>query len=151
MLHSCPETPKLWSQGLGFRVLRCQLWFEGWIPLTSKWHKFLAELFFCRFLLVVGDLEELKRRFERNRGSDFQTWKPSFQTCVVSILKNIVWNVCVGCGPLPVTVINQCLFIGIPYWKCDNPGGYCWSEGATPDVCVITVDLLVENFRVGSW
>jgi len=38
----------------------------------------------------VGDLEELKGLFERNRGSDFQTWKPGFQTCLVSILKSIV-------------------------------------------------------------
>ncbi len=24
-------------------------------------------------------------------------------------------------------------FIGIPYWKCNNPGGHCYWEGATPN------------------
>ena len=88
----------------------------------------------------VGDLEELKGLFERNRGSDFQTWKPGFQTCLVSILKSIVWKVCVGCAPSSShRVINQGLCIPVsPTEKVIN-------------LVVTLTDLLGGGHRVGSW
>jgi len=57
---------------------------------------------FWRSRFVVGFFWKLQKNsgwrfggtertlFERNRISDFQTWKPGFQTCLVSILKSIV-------------------------------------------------------------
>ncbi len=44
------------------------------------------------------------------------------------------WLFCIGWIWPPHSNSGEWRFIGIPYYKCNNPGGHCYCEGATPNV-----------------
>ena len=146
-----------WSIPASCSTLESRPWLWSSMVPTMVWRldSFDAEPFCCRFFWKlqkspVGDLEELKGLFERNRGSDFQTWKPGFQTSLVSILKSIVWNVCVGCAPSSShRVINQGLCIPVfPTEKVINlvvTGHSYWLIGRGPQSWLLARWLMTNT------
>ena len=58
------------------------------------------------------------------------------------VLDNFIYTL--GCGP-PHSNSGKWRFIDIPYYpykKCNNPGGHCYYEGATPNTYLLFAALI---------
>ncbi len=43
-------------------------------------------------------------------------------------------------------------FMGIPYWKCNNPGGHCYWEGAKPKILIyIYINICIHIILGGGY
>ena len=71
-------------------------------------------------------------------------FQPSIFRCELSVSGRVLYIICLGLPPLPVTVANEGLkFILISYKIYNNPGGDCYWAGGQPKIC----PFLFSNHR----